>query len=140
MHRANSSPHRYPDAGRLNASPATARAAAAVVVAYQHEFTLGVQHAGAHGLVPVVEDDDVEPDGLRHGEEERQHPDGHDLHHGHHGDPHPLNSAPGRHGSVPAHTNTPNGAQATHSLSPQHGSTPNPTKRSVSKADQNVKN
>lgn len=75
-------------------------------MAYQHEFTLGVQHAGAHGLVPVVEDDDVESDGLWHGEEERQPPNGHDLHHCQPWDPHPLNSAPGRHSSVPAHRNT----------------------------------
>lgn len=72
------------------------------MTAYQHEVTLGVKHAGADGFVPVVEADHVEADRLRYGQEERQHPDRHDLKDGQQRDAHSLNSAPGCHGSVPA--------------------------------------
>lgn len=105
-------------------------------------MTLGVQHAGAYGLVLVVEGDDVKSDGLRHGEDDRQHPNGGDLHHSQQRDAHPLNSAPGRHGSVPGTQK--HSVMVTESapvtLFSLHGDTPKPTKQSVGKADQNVKN
>lgn len=94
-------------------------------------------------MVPVVEGDDVESDGLRHGEDDRQHPNGHDLHHCQQGDAHPLNSAPGRHSSVPGaqkHSVTVTESAPAAFFSFLHGSTPNPTNGSVSNADQNVKN
>ena len=138
----------------LSACASSTEAAAA----YQHEFALGVEHAGAHGFVPVVKDDDVESDGLWHGEEERQHPNGHDLHHCQHGDSHPLNSAPGGHSSVPTRRNTQKHSETRRNTQKHaetlsgndgigpgdtfslHGSTPNTTNSFVCKANQNVKN
>lgn len=66
-----------------------------------HLYALGVEHAGAKRLVPVFELDNVEGDGLGHGEDEGQHPYEHDLKDGQQGDAHPLDSAPGGHGPVP---------------------------------------
>lgn len=40
------------------------------MIAYHHEVTLGLKHAGAYGFVPVVEGDHVEADGLRYCQEE----------------------------------------------------------------------
>lgn len=69
---------------------------------YLHRLhALGVEHAGANRLVPVFELDDVEADGLGHGEDEGQQPYGRDLEDGQQGDAHPLDSAPGGHGPVP---------------------------------------
>lgn len=68
---------------------------------YFHHWTTGVEHAGAKRLVPVLEADDVEADGLGYGEEEGQHPYGPDLEDGQQGDAHPLDSAPGGYGPVP---------------------------------------
>lgn len=66
-----------------------------------HRRTFGVEHAGAKRLVPVVEADDVEADGLGHGEHEGQHPYGQDLKDGQQRDAHPLDSAPRGHRPVP---------------------------------------
>lgn len=136
MHRVNSSPLRYPDAGFENpeSTRATRRATPGQAAAYQHEVTLGVQHAGAYGLVLVVEGDDVKSDGLRHGQDDRQDPNGGDLHHGQQRDAHPLNPAPGRHGSVPGTQK--HSVMATESAP---ATPPKPVKQSVSEADQNVK-
>lgn len=71
------------------------------MIAYHHEVTLGLKHAGAYGFVPVVEGDHVEADGLRYCQEEWQRPNGHDLDDGKHRDTHSLDSAPGGHGPVP---------------------------------------
>lgn len=71
------------------------------MIAYQHEVTLGVEHAGAQGLVPVVEADYVEANRLRYSQEECQHPNRHNFYDCQQRDAHSLNSAPGCHGPVP---------------------------------------
>lgn len=71
------------------------------MTAYLHEVALGVKHAGAYGLVPVVEADHVEADSLRYSQEECQHPNRHDLNDCQQRDAHSLNSAPGCHSPVP---------------------------------------
>lgn len=68
---------------------------------FQCLIALGVEHAGVKRLVPVLEADHVEADGLGDGQDEGQHPYAQDLQDGQRGDAHPLDSAPGRHGPVP---------------------------------------
>lgn len=70
-------------------------------MAYIHEIALWIKHASAQGGVAEVEGDHVETNGLRHGQDERQHPNGHDLDDGEERDAHSLHSAPGCYGSVP---------------------------------------
>lgn len=83
---------------------------------YHHCRTLGVEHAGAKRLVPVVEADDVEADGLGHGQDEGQHPYGQDLKDGQQGDANPLDSAPGGHSPVPGEDgHVVRGQRSTHS-------------------------
>ena len=71
------------------------------VIAYHHEASLCFKHAGAFGLVPVVEVDHVETDSLRYCKEERQQPNSRDLYDCEQRDAHSLNSAPGGHRPVP---------------------------------------
>lgn len=71
------------------------------MTAYHHEVALGVKHAGAYGLVPVVEADHVKANSLRYCQEKWQHPNRHDLNDCQQRDAHSLNSAPGRHSPVP---------------------------------------
>lgn len=83
---------------------------------YLHRRTLGIEHAGAKGLVSVVEGDDVEADGLGYGEDEGQHPYGQDLKDSQQGDAHPLDSAPGGHRPVPVEDgHVVRGQRSTHS-------------------------
>lgn len=85
-------------------------------VTHLHRRTFGVEHAGAKRLVPVVEADDVEADGLGYGEDQGQHPYGQDLKDSQQGDPHPLDSAPGGHRPVPVQDgHVVRGQRSTHS-------------------------
>lgn len=68
---------------------------------HSHEGRPGLQHAGPHGDVLVLEVDHVESDGLRHGQHGGQQPDPHDLHRRHHGNARALHPRPGRHRPVP---------------------------------------
>lgn len=87
---------------------------------YLHGRTLGVEHAGVKGLVPVVESDDVEADGLGDGEDEGQQPYGHDLEDSQQGDAHPLDPAPGGHRSVPVEDgHVVRGQRLSHSRTPK---------------------
>lgn len=71
------------------------------MTAYLHEVVLGVKHAGAYGLVPVVEADHVKANSLRYCQEKWQHPNRHNLKDCQQRDAHSLNSAPGCHSPEP---------------------------------------
>lgn len=71
------------------------------MTAYPHEVILGVKHAGAYWLVPVVEADYVKAYSLRYSQEKWQQPNRHNLNDCQQGDAHSLNSAPRCHSPVP---------------------------------------
>lgn len=68
---------------------------------HSHERCLGLQHAGRHGNVLVVEGHHVEADGLGHGQHHGQQPDHYDLYRRNRGNTCALHSWPRCHCTIP---------------------------------------